>query len=168
MRGPLTQQQLTVPLPISVVYVAGTLLLYFVGAYGATDSNTTQVGLFMLAVLTMFVLGYWAAIHRTAGRPMGGLGEAEASISSRTANQIVFAGAVWFLCYSLASLQRVGVTDPFALLRTIANPRASYYAKFARLDAAQGSVIYQVLNLAGVLAFLTTPYLLIHWRVLRL
>jgi hypothetical protein len=150
-----------------LVYVVVTVALYFVGQYAGDDSNSSVVGLFMFSVLAMFTLGYWAGLHRTVGQPMAQLDDVKTSTTGSTANRVVVVCSLWFLTYSLASLQQVGVTDPLSLLRAIADPRGSYYAKFEALGTEQGSTIYRVLNLMGIFYFLMVPYLLLYWRWLR-
>lgn len=166
--GPaVTLKQLTLPLSLTLVYVAMTVTMYYFGPYAGQDPNNAAVGLFMLSVLVMFALGYWAGVRRTAGSTMSRIDEVRGVISSSAANRLVVIGSIWFLAYSLASLQRAGVTDPLTLLRAVSDPRDSYYAKFAHLESGNGNVVYRVLNLAGVFYFLTVPHILLHWRDLH-
>lgn len=166
--GPaLAPAQLTLPLRLSLVYVVLTVGMYFSGSYAAQDANSWAVGLFMFAVAIMFTLGYWAGVHRTAGQTMIHLEQARGSLSNTAATRLIVVGSVWFLAYSLASLQRVGVTGPMELLRAISHPQASYYAKFDALSSGEGNALYRALNVMGVFYFLTVPLLLLHWGSVR-
>lgn len=157
------------PLKISVFYLLGTYMLFLVGPFKAQADNIALLTIFISAATALFAVGYHLSVMQSRCYESFGTEDRKVTPLIRTA---IIASGIWFLIFSVASLNEYGASGFADIVKAAMNPSASYFAKFDIYanQTANGrtSLPIQVTVLTGALYAALIPLAVYFWHSLGL
>ncbi|WP_375429858.1 hypothetical protein [uncultured Friedmanniella sp.] len=163
-------RSLTLPLRLSVVWLAGTYVLFVLFGAVAEVANLGRLTAFVAGTILSFSFGYLLKARSYAARPLP-LPPAELSpAQTKQVRALALLSALYFATYGLSLLVEYGFRSPGAVLAALLDPGHAYLAKF-EVYAAQEALgtknpVVQVVTLVAVLSAPLVPFLILYWRQL--
>ncbi|WP_166786467.1 hypothetical protein [Cryobacterium sp. TMT2-15-1] len=140
-------------------------MLFLISPYSAQANNLPGMVAFVVSATALFALGYHLSIRQSRRYRMD-LGDAREI--TPLVRGVIVASALWFLLFSIASLEEYGARGLGDIVTAAMNPSASYYAKFniyiEQQTSGRTSRPIQLAVLTGALYAVLVPVTIYYWR----